>query len=93
MLDPDPGLFHPLQQVVVHLYAAGPVHHDVHQDTGGGAFDQRLGELLAYFARPVDVGFERDRDLRSADRLEHGWENFVAVLVGGDAVAGQDGGP
>ena len=48
-------------------------------DAGPGPLGQRVGELLADLARPVDVGLEGDRPLGGADRLEHRGKDLVAV--------------
>src|SRR5690606_26670155 len=66
-LDLDPGVFHLVQQRLIHLDTADPVDRDVDRDAGAGALGQRRGELLADLPGPVDVGLESDRHLRAAD--------------------------
>ena len=93
LLHIDPGILQALQHAVLHLDAAGPIDHHLDRDARARALLQRLGEFLADFARPVDVGFEGDRLLRAADRLQHGREDRFAVLQLGDLVAGDDARP
>ena len=62
-------------------------------DPCAGPLDERLRKLLADIARPIDVGLEGDRALRSANRLEHRRENLIAILQGFDAIARNDRGP
>ena len=52
--------------------------------------DAPTGETLADLAGPVDVGLERDRVLRRADRLEHRGKNLVTILQIRYAIAGLD---
>jgi hypothetical protein len=51
----------------------------VHLDAVPGAIGERVGELVADRAVPVDVRLEADRRLRGADVLQHRLEDPVAV--------------
>jgi hypothetical protein len=80
-------------QRVVHLLGADPVEQDVDLHAGARALGERVGELLADASRPVDVGLERDRLLRAADRREHRGKDLVPVQQRVDAVAFDQPGP
>ena len=90
LLDVDATILHFLQQVVLHLDAAGPVDGDVDLDPCLRALLQCIGELLADLPRPVDVRLEGDGLLRTADRLQHRREDLVAVVEVDHMVAGDD---
>ena len=92
LLDVDAGVAHALEQVVLHLDAAGPVQHHVDLDAGSRALGEGVGVLGADVAGPVDVGLEGDGLLRRANAFDHGGEDLVAVLQILDAVATHDGG-
>ena len=62
----------------------------VDPDPAFGALRQRIGERFADFARPVDIGFERDRRAGAADRSQHRREYLVSVEQRFDAVAGHE---
>ncbi|MNR03430.1 hypothetical protein D3C85_1193210 [compost metagenome] len=54
-LQGNAGVRHDVQHGVVHLLASHPVQQDMHLHAGLRAFGQRLRELPANLARPVDV--------------------------------------
>jgi hypothetical protein len=84
------GAAHLVHRGVVDLDAAHPVEQHVDLDPGARAFGQRIGEFLADRAGPVDIGFEIDRLLGFADRLQHGGKDLVAVQQDVDLVAFDD---
>src|SRR5688572_27537766 len=57
--------------------------------SGPCSFRQRVRKILSDIARPVDVRFESDGVRRGTNRLEHGWENLIAIVQGCDPVSGQ----
>lgn len=85
-----PGVGHVLDQRGIHLQAAAPVDGDAHLDPGARARGQRLAELAADLARPVDIGLEGDGALRAADGGQHLREDLATVVQHLDLVAGQD---
>ena len=86
----DAGGFHLLHQFVIELLATRPVDQNLHRYAGARAFLERLRELLAHAAGPVDVGLEGDAMLRAADRREHLREDLRAIFQVAHAVAIDD---
>ena len=90
--DLDAGFAHHRQIARVHFARANPV--DEHVDFHGRArpLGQRLGELPADVAGPIDVGFQVDGFPRATNGRKHRGKNPVAVDKRRDAVAGHNAG-
>ncbi len=87
----DARLLHQVEQILFHFQAADPVQQHVHAHAGPGAFGQQFRHLAADIAGPVDIGFEVDGVPGSADRRQHGGEDFGTVLQITHLVARHDG--
>ena len=79
-----------LQDVFADRRRADRVEQDLDAHARRRLGRQRLGELAADVAGPVDVGLDRDRDLGRPDRLEHRRVELVAVVEDLQRVAGQE---
>jgi hypothetical protein len=84
------GVLHLRQLGGVELVAAQPIEEHMDLDPGLGAFCERVGKFPADRSRPVDIAFESNGMLRTADRGQHGREDFVAVAQDLEPVAVQD---
>ena len=62
----------------------------MHLDAGARPLGQRVGELPADLAGPVDVGLERDRCRAPRIAVEHRRKDLVAVLQALHTVAVHD---
>ena len=89
-LDLDACGLHGGQKFPIDLVGAQPVQQYMNLHPGLRPLAQGIRELPADVARPINVGFERDRFLGGPNRLQHGRKYLIAVLQRRHPVAGQD---
>ena len=86
----DAGARHLVELRRIHLVAADPVEQHVRLHAGARTFGERVGELPADRAGPVDEALEVDARARVLDGGEHGREDAVAIQQHLHAVAADD---
>jgi hypothetical protein len=93
LVDLNAGVFHLVKVGLTELVAADAVDEDADFDSRTGSVGEGIGELAPDMAGPENVRFERDSSFGVRDCIQHGRENLVAVAVGCDFVARDDGRP
>jgi len=63
------------------------IKQNFHADTGLRFARQGMREFSADLAGPIDVGLDRDRELRGVDRVQHGRKELVPVVENLEEVA------